>query len=60
MATEIWMASAEAAPLAHTGGLGDVLRALPKALAGRGHSVRRFIPAYRMIPRTQFEDEGII
>ncbi len=59
MATEIWMASAEIAPLAHTGGLGDVLRALPKALAGRGHSVRRFMPGYQMIPRDRFEDEGV-
>jgi starch synthase len=35
------------APLAHTGGLGDVLEALPAALAARGHDVSAVLPCYR-------------
>lgn len=43
------MISPEAAPLARTGGLGDVLGALPQALAQRGHEVSIFIPKYASI-----------
>ncbi len=55
----IWMAAAEAGPLAQTGGLGDVLRALPPALARLGHTVRRFLPAYAFIDRAGFVAEEI-
>jgi len=48
------MAAAEIGPLAQIGGLGDVLRALPRALARRGHAVRRFMPAYGSVDRTGF------
>ena len=51
------MVSAEARPLAQTGGLADVLSALPDALARRGHAVRRFLPAYGFIDRSGFERE---
>jgi starch synthase len=51
------MASAEAAPLAQVGGLGDVLRALPSALRRYGLVVRRFLPAYGCVDRTGFEYE---
>ena len=51
---DIWMTAAEAAPLAQTGGLADVVRALPRALARRGHHVRVFLPAYGSIDRTPF------
>ena len=43
---KIAMITSEAAPYARTGGLGDVLGALPKALARRGHRVKIFMPRY--------------
>jgi starch synthase len=50
----IWMAAAECGPLAQTGGLGDVLRALPPALARLGFRVTRFLPAYGSVDRAPF------
>jgi starch synthase len=41
--------SAEAAPLAKTGGLGDVVGALPIAQARLGHQVTVWIPFYRQV-----------
>ena len=40
------MVSAEASPFASTGGLGDVLQGLPKALAKQGHDVAVALPLY--------------
>src|SRR5712692_8148563 len=58
-AIAVWMAAAEAGPLAQTGGLGDVLSALPPALSRRGLAVRRFLPAYGFIDRSGFAYEDL-
>ena len=46
-ALKILLVSAEVAPFAKTGGLADVVGALPLALAARGHDVRVLMPWYR-------------
>jgi starch synthase len=49
--------SAEVAPFAKTGGLGDVAAALPRALAKSGHDVRIVMPMYSRVqtPERKFE-----
>ena len=42
--------ASEMAPFAKTGGLADVIGALPKALAALGHRVTVFLPRYGSIP----------
>ncbi len=48
-ALKILLLSAEVAPFAKRGGLGDVAGSLPKALRRLGHDVRVVMPAYRNI-----------
>ena len=45
----ILFAASEMDPLARTGGLADVLEALPATLAARGHEVSVVLPCYREI-----------
>ena len=46
---KILFVSAECAPFAKTGGLGDVSAALPRYLAQRGHDVRVVLPLYAKV-----------
>jgi len=46
----VGIVASEMAPLAKTGGLGDMVGALPRALAARGHDVFVLLPRYRSIP----------
>ena len=52
----ILMVASEAVPFAKTGGLADVVAALPKALGALGHEVTVVIPRYRGIAVTGAPD----
>jgi starch synthase len=52
--------ASEVAPFAKTGGLGDVLSALPKALANKGHDVRVVLPFYRRVREGGHHAERIL
>lgn len=59
----VLFAAAEAVPFIKTGGLADVIGALPQALAANGLNVRVVLPKYRGIPepyREQMEHVGEI
>ena len=52
--------SAEVAPLAKVGGLGDVAGALPKALAKLGVDIRIYLPFYGLIDQKKYPAKKII
>src|SRR5580692_10697762 len=47
----IVFAASECAPYAKTGGLADVVAALPPALSAQGHRVTIFLPCYRAVAK---------
>jgi starch synthase len=51
--------AAECAPFVKTGGLGDVVSALPKSLARLSHDARIFLPLYSSIDRQKFGFEFV-
>jgi starch synthase len=50
----ILFVASEVVPFVKTGGLADVVGALPKTLAARGHDVRIVLPKYRSIDSQKF------
>jgi starch synthase len=60
-AMKVLFVTSECAPFAKTGGLGEVIGALPKALHRQGLDVRVVMPLYAGMPWQQFEPlEGIL
>ncbi len=55
----ILMVSAEYAPLAKTGGLGDAVAALAGALSARGHEVKVVMPFYGDVDRLRYSVDRI-
>ncbi len=51
---KILMVASEGQPFARTGGLGDVMGALPGALAARGHEVKAIMPRYGVMDGPSF------
>src|SRR5690349_21537452 len=56
----VLITSAEMVPFAKTGGLADVVGALPKALANLGHDVRVVIPRYGRIDPARFNMTEVV
>ena len=56
----ILVMAAEMVPFAKTGGLADVVAALPKALRAQGHDVRVTIPRYGRIDPQRFAMQPLL
>ena len=54
--TRVAFVGSECYPFIKTGGLGDVMYALPRALVREGTEVRVFLPLYACIPQ-KFKDQ---
>ena len=54
---KILYVSAEVEPFAKSGGLGDVLGALPKAIAKKGNEVAVVMPKYTRIIDGKYQNE---
>ncbi|MFA6195509.1 MAG: glycogen/starch synthase [Sulfurimonas sp.] len=52
---KILMVASEVVPFAKTGGLADVVGALPKALKALGHDVRVVMPRYYVVDKNSFQ-----
>jgi len=55
MRLNVLITASEAVPFAKEGGLADVVGALPKYLATRGHDVRVVMPRYYKVDREKFQ-----
>lgn len=56
---KILFVASECAPFAKTGGLADVVAALPKALRRLGHDARIVLPLYKSIDRAKYGIERV-
>lgn len=52
--------TAEMAPIAKVGGLGDVVTGLARACLARGHTVDIMLPFYECIPKQQIKDLALV
>jgi len=52
--------TAEMAPIAKVGGLGDVVTGLARACLSRGHTVEIMLPFYECIQKQQIKDLALI
>lgn len=57
---EVVFVASEMAPFAKTGGLADVIGALPQEIARLGHRVSVFLPFYKKVKRQSFTLESIL
>ena len=55
MRLKVCHAASETTPFAKSGGLGDVVAGLSRALAARGHDVRIFLPFYARVAKLDFQ-----
>ncbi len=60
LSLNIWMIASEAVPFAKTGGLADVIGALPLALGRLGHRVTVVLPQYRGIESGRARGELLV